>query len=1269
MILILPATGYFLAKNQSVQNYIVHRLSEVFSKKLDARIEIKSAYYTLFNKLVLEDVYMEDQRGDSLLYSKKLTGHLNFLNMKDRELYFKELSMDSATIHIRNDTARDINIRFLAEALRRKDTTKPRMHIRCNNIAIKHSDVTYDTNLPKEEEYGPEFNHIALDNFNVEARNLNVDSGKVHVDFKNLSFQERRGIKVKDFQSKIRLNKKKLNLKNLAMRTPHSFFQSDSVVLHHNHYKNFNDPLNKLGLDIDINQSNIGFNDLAYFFRAFQDIPDQNFVLSGRIDGTVNKLKGDSVFLSTGRQSEVLTDFSLTGLPDISRTFMYIDVKRLYTGIQDLGLINNLLGEKGHLVLPEKFRNMGRIEYQGNFTGFLDDFVTYGKFNTQLGEFSTDLLIRPKQTQGLAMEGNLKTRNFNIGGMLENEAHFGNMSMDIQVEGSLYPDKGFQAQTKGNIKKLEIKRYNYQNIQINGFLTDKMYDGTLSISDPNIKFDFQGGIDFTSDVPIFDFYANLERAKLNKLNLAEKDTSAHLSFNLMSNFRGNNLDNASGTITMNQGDLVKNNKKLNFENLELNAEHRSDTHRIQLNSEYINAELVGQYQSTTLYRSLKRMALSYLPVLIDKEVDTASIQSENNFELSINLNNTRQITDIFLPDLSIHDSSQVKLKYNQNQNFFRLTAETRNFNYKNYNLQDPKIISRSQDSTFSLVLRLDQLKSMTGKEMSSFHNFELKSLTGDNKSKFTINWDGPKGQSNKGEIVALLNMNKSVPTGNIRTDLYILPGIVELRDNEWQLSRSSITFDTTSIAFNDLNFYHKDQRMNVDGKITQNPKDTMEVDFTDIELDYVNLFFPKGNIKFNGIINGKAKFADLYNEPTFHSDLNIDTLLFNNNKIGNTSITSRWINNKQEIGLRILSKRGDLKSMDINGEYVPSNRSLQFDIDLDKIRMASLNPILQKSFSDFNGDLSGFLKLSGTLNNPVFNGKLLSHKTSFTIDYLQTRYNFTSNLDVTDNRLNFDSIAVTDEEDNQADVNGQIHFHSFKNIDYNFSINAQKLKALNTSGFDNDIYYGEAFASGPVNIQGNTQNKDLNIDASLKTEDNTLINLPIGQEGKSERNRFITFVDNEKTEVQETGNEPFSENLSGIDLDFDLEITPQARTRLIFDQDLRDIIEATGRGNLNMNVNNNDNFRIYGDYSIEDGTYLFSLKDVINKKLDIQQGSRIVWNGKPQDADIDVTAIYNVRTSLNNLFMDTTEFYNQQIPVDCKIQLTNKLVNPDANFE
>jgi hypothetical protein len=211
------------------------------------------------------------------------------------------------------------------------------------------------------------------------------------------------------------------------------------------------------------------------------------------------------------------------------------------------------------------------------------------------------------------------------------------------------------------------------------------------------------------------------------------------------------------------------------------------------------------------------------------------------------------------------------------------------------------------------------------------------------------------------------------------------------------------------------------------------------------------------------------------------------------------------------------------------------------------------------------------------------------------------------------------------------------------------------------------MYYGDGFVSGLVNIQGNAKTKNLNIDASVNTEENTIINLPIGSSHETKKSKFITFTN--VIEENPQTYERYSTDLSGIDLNFDLEVTPLAEIRLIFDPSLGDMIKASGRGNINMEVGQDGDFSIYGEYTIDEGDYMFSLKNVINKRFQIEQGSQIIWNGKPQDADIDVTAIYNVRTSLDNLLMDTTEFYQKRIPVECKIRLTEKLVNPNINFE
>jgi hypothetical protein len=1247
---------------------MVDVLTKKFSNSLNAKFKIESVNYSFFNKIILHDVYIEDKRGEKLVRSKKVTGYLKKLDLNDRELYFKRLEMDSADIHLFNDTSEHINIKFLIDALKRKDTTKPRMHIKCRDFDIINSEFHYETNKPRQEDNKIDMNHLNLNDFNISVNNFESDSGKVNFYINHLSFKDKSGLQLIDLSSRMFIGPEKMKFNDVSFRTKHSYLDADSLIIKHRGYANLKNFASKVNLDLGVKRSNIGFHDLAYFAKPFQNIPDQNIVFSGNLNGRINNIKGDNIYLAMGETTELHTDFSIDGLPDINQTFLYVDIDKFRTIPRDIQIVNYFTQRNQNIQLPENLNSLGLITYNGNFTGFIDDFVAYGSLKSNLGEVSTDILIKPKKNEGLSINGKLETKNFDIGGLLNNQENIGNLSMNMQIKGTAYKNKTFKTYTDGTIKKLEINNYNYQHIKLDGLLTNNKYDGVLSIEDPNIEFTFHGGIDFSKDIPVFDFSAKLYKAKLQPLNFVENDTTAMLSFNLMSNFTGNSLDNASGVINISKGKITRKNKDLSFDNFEINASQQKDTHKIFINSDYINASLIGKYRSTSVHQSVKNLFYSYMPVFVKKSTDTSKVKVKNHFDLNIDFTNTKNITKVFFPSLSIEKNSKIKLKYNGNKEDFSLQAQSKALRYKKYNINNIDLHSQSQDSIFSLTMNFKNIKTKSSGNTSYLNNFSLQSLSGNNKSKLLVNWDDITKKSNKGEIIALLKLEKTKKQ-NIRSNIFLLPGKITLDEKDWKFSQNRITIDSSSIFFHNFKLYHESQLMEIEGKISKNPEDTLHLNFADINLGYANVLLPANKLNINGNINGEAKLANLYDKPTFKSNLLIDSLKLNNQVIGNTSIYSKWNNFKKNIKLDIESKRGRLKTLDIEGEYKPSNKTLAFDILLDKLKLDLLNPFVKKTFNNMKGNLSGFLKLTGTTANPILNGKVAAQKTGFTIDYLNTRYHFTNSLNISNNNLIFNEVKVSDTDGNFAMIDGRLSFNKFRNLTYDFNINASKIKSLNTTGIDNSTFYGEAYSTGFLKIQDKSETNVLNIDASVTTEENTVINLPLGGNSQTEKSKFIKFESNLKEGKKAEEKEEYKVDLSGIDMNFDLNITPMAETRLIFNPELGDMIKARGRGNINMGINKEGDFRIFGEYTIEDGDYMFSLKNVINKKFEIQEGSQIIWNGKPQNADINVTAVYNLRTSLSELFLDTTEYYNKRIPVECRIQLNNKLVNPQINFD
>ncbi|PKP17300.1 MAG: hypothetical protein CVU05_15795 [Bacteroidetes bacterium HGW-Bacteroidetes-21] len=131
-------------------------------------------------------------------------------------------------------------------------------------------------------------------------------------------------------------------------------------------------------------------------------------------------------------------------------------------------------------------------------------------------------------------------------------------------------------------------------------------------------------------------------------------------------------------------------------------------------------------------------------------------------------------------------------------------------------------------------------------------------------------------------------------------------------------------------------------------------------------------------------------------------------------------------------------------------------------------------------------------------------------------------------------------------------------------------------------------------------------------------------------------------------------------------MDFNLNVTPDAEVQIIFDSKAGDIIRGQGNGNLHLEINTLGDFNLFGEYVIEQGDYLFTLQNIINKKFEVEKGGTIRWNGDPYEAILDMKAIYRLKTSLYDITLDST--YKSRVPVECVLSMKNSLMHPDMAF-
>ena len=138
-----------------------------------------------------------------------------------------------------------------------------------------------------------------------------------------------------------------------------------------------------------------------------------------------------------------------------------------------------------------------------------------------------------------------------------------------------------------------------------------------------------------------------------------------------------------------------------------------------------------------------------------------------------------------------------------------------------------------------------------------------------------------------------------------------------------------------------------------------------------------------------------------------------------------------------------------------------------------------------------------------------------------------------------------------------------------------------------------------------------------------------------------------------------------------MSINIELTATPSTEVQLVIDPTVGDIIKGRGNGTLNMRIVPSANiFDMYGDYTITEGSYLFTLQNIINKRFVINSGSTIQWTGDPLDARLNIDAVYKLKASLQPLLSSTTlDNVTRAVPVDCIINLTERLTAPTVTFD
>jgi hypothetical protein len=1221
----------------------------------------------LFNRVVMKEVLLKDHKTDTMLHAPSLVATLKTFNRSARKIRLSRLSFEDATIRLATDTTRELNLKILIDEFRKKpdSASQNKWTVQFEAIDLNHSRFILDHKFKyREVPYGINFTDLRIEDMDLHIQGFRIENDTIGFNIDHLSFREKSGFKMDHLEASVFLHKEFFLWRDLDFRTAHSNVRAERIDFHFGQWKDFGQGgfLSKVDISYRFLPSGFHLNDVSYFARVFRNV-DRTVIMQGDLRGRINSLKGNDLLLTYGDNSHFSGNFDLIGLPDFQETYMYFDIEDLTTSISDIESMQ-IQGETGDPVrFSENLRDLGTISYRGKYVGFYNDFVTYGSFTTDMGNISSDLSIRPDTADNVHFKGRIRTEGFELGQLADNEELAGKLSMTGNVEGTSYVGGDLSARMDGSVSLLELNGYAYQNIDLAGDLSNRMFDGSFSITDPNLRMEFFGKIDFTDTLPVFDFTASVDKAMLFPLNLATSDPSYTLSCYLRANFIGANLDDFDGEINLVNSLFQKKDKQIQIYDFNLYAHHRPDSNQLILRSDLVDAEIRGTYEFEDIEKAAVNLLVRHIPSFRNMmPVSADSDSSLNNFKFAFHFKNTFPITDFFYPEVEIARNSEVTGHYYPGIYAFNLTGIFDHLRWKANKFQDLVLEFRSD----SVMAGLETITSrITTNSPVNLENFHLRAQAEQDEFFYRVEWDNRRdAELYKGSLGGKagfeLRQEKQLP----RIDFALNEGTLVMADTVWHVAPSSVTVDTGHIHIDRFSISHRSQALSAHGNISRHPDDKLDLEFRNLKLSQINKAFD--GIEFQGVLNGKSTISGVFEDLVFISDISIDSLYMNRELLGNTSMQTRWIDAEQKIEVDMGILRGNLQTLGIRGDYIPSGKELDFEITLNKLKINVLQPFLAKNVSDLEGISNGILALTGSVNQPVLNGYLDVQKTSLIVNYLQTMYSLSDRIELKNNDILLDNLEVFDEKGSRAILKGTIRMDDLRNPRFDLNLEAENFKFLGTREVHNPSFYGDANATGRIAFTGGKGN--LRLAASARTERGTHIFIPINQGRDIQENHFISFIQEGERRTSENNEIEYSVERGGFYLDFNLEVTEDATTEIIFDPQVGDILQASGNGNLQLSLDPQNGFQMFGEYTIFSGEYLFTLQNIINKKLKIQRGGNINWNGNPTEALINLNAIYNAKAAPGILVPDPPDYLKKRMPVECHLIMEGNLLSPLISF-
>lgn len=1087
--------------------------------------------------------------------------------------------------------------------------------------------------------------HLLFESINLSAANLRFNDNEIAANIDHLGFSSG-SWRLREAAAEVLWTDEEISVRSFAFQTPYSEGEI-SVRLTGNVAAITTHP-ERLAIEAEGSIPAVNVRDIRYFVPGIDTTPwyetleEKAFALELEVAGDAKHLLIYGFHLQEEELVEITASADLFALDDYTKLNGSLRLDRLY---MQSALLDGFLPDSAR---PANLRWPGYIDVSGDIAGSMNDLAASIRGYIDQGSMEADGSFAWQDSVNTTYDVRLHVHDLALGYYLQNDS-IGPLSFKAEASGRGIAPNARSGRATVEIIRAEYIGYTYEGLQVAAELSNEQLSVQSAYSDSNLIYDLSGRMSLEVDTPSYAIDLNVDGVDLQALNLVDYD--ARYSGRLLADFSIQEDTDLIGTLSVTDLGVVRMGKQAFIDSLLVASAKDTGVYSVLIRSDLLRAHYRGNVSVLELPAVVKAVVNQHYDLN-----DTATLMSLEGREFAFKAFFQRNdiLNNLLIPGLEEYVPGRIQGEFNGTERTMAVGITMPRIKYKEVSMDSFVMDARADPTQLTLDVRARRIAYDT---LPVERLYLSATLAGDEFLAHLRTGDEPAPD------YSIRVQGRSEEDGYV---LRIPDGTVILNASEWMVSTGGeLRRKTTGWTTKDVVLTQGSRKLMI-----RADTGAVLLDFDAFALSAVTGIVATRSVLLDGQISGTLYVGSLV------ADLRLSNVTALGYPAGDLQIEATANAGRQGWEVDVMWTENGHRVV-AGGRVNPAGQEqMNLHVDLAPFNLSLVQGFVLQHVSDLHGNLRGTIDVRGTFKAPSINGRLSFEETQFRVMAIGTSYRLRDEtIEAVNGDLWFRSFSIYDSTGQALVLNGSVKNRNYRDFDLDLTLRSSNFRVLNAAPDGDNLLKGVMITDLAADIRGSLS--EPRVDGRIKVKQGTEVTFVIPQSDlkAAAYEGVVEFYDEDIEQNTILGRDkPAADSAQfrfiGVSATLDVEIDRDAVVRIVVDEISGDHLFLQGGGTLAVNTDAFGNFTMTGVYLIQRGHYQLSFYELVKKKFTITGGSNIRWLGDPMQAQLDIRAMYRVRTSADNLFIGTTEVSGTgQVPIDVYLNMRGPLMTPEVDFD